>query len=222
MLDPWAIKTVNRPLKAFAHLLKKKDIKPDQVTIAGLALGLVAFFLLWMNGYKTALFFILLNRIMDGLDGALAGLTQKTDAGGFLDICLDFIFYSGVVAGFALADPGKNAICAVFLILSFVGTGTSFLAFAVMAQKHNLKSLAYPHKSMYYIGGLTEGTETILFFIIICIFPGHFPVLAFFFAGLCAVTTITRLSAGYTTLKDVAKNKEKMVFNQGMNNADNP
>ena len=158
MLDPWAIKTVNRPLKAFAHLLKKKDIKPDQVTIAG----------------------------------------------------------------FALADPGKNAICAVFLILSFVGTGTSFLAFAVMAQKHNLKSLAYPHKSMYYIGGLTEGTETILFFIIICIFPGHFPVLAFFFAGLCAVTTITRLSAGYTTLKDVAKNKEKMVFNQGMNNADNP
>jgi len=221
MLDPWAIKLVDAPLKACARILEKKNIKPDQVTIAGFGIGLLAFFALWMNGYKTALFFIVLNRFMDGLDGALARLTARTDAGGFLDICLDFIFYSAVVAGFALSNPQNNAIPAVLLLLSFVGTGTSFLAFAVMAQKHDLKSVAYPHKALYYIEGLTEGTETILFLVIICMFPGHFPFFAFLFSFLCFITTITRVLSGYATLKEVAKNKEKMVFNQGMNNGNN-
>ncbi|MBU0463936.1 MAG: CDP-alcohol phosphatidyltransferase family protein [Proteobacteria bacterium] len=212
MLDPWAIKLVTPPLKACALILKKMDVKPDQVTITGFGIGLLAFFSLWMNWYIMALFFIILNRIMDGLDGALARLTEHTDAGGFLDICLDFIFYSAVVAGFALADQQNNALAAVVLLFCFVGTGTSFLAFAVMAQKHDLKSMTYPHKTMYYIGGLTEGTETILFFVIICIFPDHFPFFAFLFAFLCLITTITRVLSGYATLKEVAKNKGKMVF----------
>ena len=222
MLDPWAIKLVNAPLKACARILKTKDIKPDQVTMAGFGLGLLSFFMVWVTWYKTALFFIVLNRIMDGLDGALARQTGKTDAGGFLDICMDFIFYSGIVAGFALADPQNNAIGAVLLLLSFVGTGTSFLAFAIMAQKHDLNSVAYPHKAMYYIGGLTEGTETIIFFAIICIFPSHFPFFAFSFSFLCFITTITRVLSGYATLKKVAKNKEKMVFKQSTNIGNNP
>ena len=207
MLDPWAIKLVSPPLKAFALILKKMDVKPDQVTITGFGIGLLAFFALWMSWYKIALFFIILNRIMDGLDGALSRLTAQTDAGGFLDICLDFIFYSAVVAGFALSDPQNNALAAVILLLGFVGTGTSFLAFAIMAQKHDLNSVAYPHKAMYYIGGLTEGSETIIFFAIICIFPDHFPFLAFCFAFLCILTTITRILSGYATLKEVANNK---------------
>ncbi|MBT7262072.1 MAG: CDP-alcohol phosphatidyltransferase family protein [Desulfobacula sp.] len=212
MLDPWAIKLFDSPLKTCAHILKKRDIKPDQVTIAGFGIGLLAFFTLWMNWYIVTLIFIILNRIMDGLDGALARMTEQTDAGGFLDICLDFIFYSAVVAGFAISDPQNNALAAVFLLFGFMGTGTSFLAFAVMAQKHDLKSVAYPHKAMYYIGGLTEGTETIIFFVIICIFPGLFPFLGFLFAFLCIITTITRILSGYTRLKQVAQNKKKMVF----------
>ncbi len=212
MLDPWAIKLFNSPLNTCAQMLKKKGIKPDQVTIAGFGIGLLAFFTLWMNWYIVTLIFIILNRIMDGLDGALARLTEQTDAGGFLDICLDFVFYSAVVAGFALSDPQNNALAAVFLLFGFMGTGTSFLAFAVMAQKHDLKSVAYPHKVMYYIGGLTEGTETIIFFIIICIFPDLFPFFGFLFAFLCIITTITRVLSGYAILKQVAQNKKKMVF----------
>jgi phosphatidylglycerophosphate synthase len=213
MLDLWAIKVVESPLNICARLLKKKNVKPDQITITGFSLGLVAFFALWMGAYKLALVFIILNRIMDGLDGALARLTIKTDAGGFLDICLDFIFYSAVVAGFALVDPVKNALPAVVLLFGFVGTGTSFLAFAIMASKHDLSNKAYPHKALYYMGGLTEGTETIIFFIIICVFPYHFPFFAFCFAFLCLVTTIARIFSGYTRLKDISKNKS--FKNQG-------
>ncbi len=212
MLDPWAIKLMNSPLKACAQILKTKDVKPDQVTISGFGMGLLAFLALCMNWYIMALFFILVNRIMDGLDGALARLTETTDAGGFLDICLDFIFYSAVVAGFALSDPQNNALAAAFLLFGFVGTGTSFLSFAVMARKHGLKSPAYPHKALYYIGGLTEGTETILFFVIICIFSDHFPVFAYLFAFLCLITTITRVLSGYATLKEVEKNNTKMIL----------
>jgi phosphatidylglycerophosphate synthase len=206
MLDPWAIRFVEFPLNTCARLFEKKNVKPDQITITGFGLGLAAFFLIWMNFYKTALIFIVLNRIMDGLDGALARLTVKTDAGGFLDICLDFIFYSAVVAGFALADPLNNALPAVVLLFGFVGTGTSFLAFAIMAAKHDLQNKAYPHKALYYMGGLTEGTETIIFFIIICIFPNQFPFFAFCFAFLCLVTTMTRVVSGYAILKGITKN----------------
>ena len=201
MLDPWAIAVLRSPLTAGARWLEKKKIKPDQVTLAGFGLGMLAFFAVWMNAYRTGLVLILLNRIMDGLDGALARQTVKTDAGGFLDICLDFIFYSGVVAGFALARPQHNAVFAVILLLSFMGTGTSFLAFAALAQKHDLKSVIYPHKAMYYMGGLTEGTETLVFFVLVCLFPASFPLFAGVFSFLCLVTTVTRIFSGYTTLK---------------------
>jgi len=205
MLDPWTIKLVQSPLNFFARKLKKKGVKPDHITMAGFIIGLFSFFALWMCLYKTALSLILLNRFMDGLDGSLARQTKKTDAGGFLDICLDFLFYSLVPAGFALADPNNNAIAALFLIFSFVGTGTSFLAFAVMAQKYKLNNISYPHKAMYYMGGLTEGTETILFFTLFCIFPQNFASLAYLFAGLCLITAITRIWSGYSNLKNIEK-----------------
>ena len=60
-----------------------------------------------------------------------------------------------------------------------------------------MKSTAYPAKSFYYLGGLTEGTETIACFLAMCIWPQHFAVIAYVYAGLCALTTITRLVAGW-------------------------
>ncbi|WP_435891264.1 CDP-alcohol phosphatidyltransferase family protein, partial [Klebsiella pneumoniae] len=41
--------------------------------------------------------------LLDGLDGALARRRGLTDAGGFLDIALDFLFYALVPFGFILA-----------------------------------------------------------------------------------------------------------------------
>lgn len=202
MLDVFAVKIIKSPLNSMAMILKNLNVKPDQVTIVGFGFGLVSFIFLWLGWYKLGLVFILVNRVMDGLDGALARITEKTDAGGFLDICLDFIFYSLVIVGFALSNPQINGLPASVLIFSYIGTGSSFLAFAVMAQKYNLKSVKYPHKSIYYIGGLTEGTETIILLVLICLFPAKFPILAYGFAFLCFITTTTRIVAGYTTLKE--------------------
>lgn len=89
-----------------------------------------------------------------------------------------------------------------FLIFAFIGTGSSFLSFAVMASKRNIESPGYKQKSLYYIGGLMEGTETIACFVLFCLFPEQFATIAWIFGSLCWVTTMTRIWAGYQTLKD--------------------
>jgi hypothetical protein len=103
--------------------------------------------------------------------------------------------------GFALADPAQNALPAAFLIASFVGTGASFLAFATLAEKHSVVSPDFEYKSLYYLNGLAEGTETILCFILMCLFATHFAQIAWVFALLCLITAANRVVFGYRTLR---------------------
>ncbi|WP_299728188.1 CDP-alcohol phosphatidyltransferase family protein [uncultured Endozoicomonas sp.] len=200
MFDKWTAPLVQIPLKQIALKADTFGITPNQVTVAGFCMGMLAIPLLAMNAYSLALIAIVINRILDGLDGALARLNQPTDAGGFLDITLDFIFYSGIVVGFALADPTNNALAASVLIFSFMGTGSSFLAFAIMAEKHQLTEPHFKHKSLYYLGGLAEGTETILLFVLFCLFPHYFSILAYSFAAICFLTTFLRIIGGYKSI----------------------
>ena len=140
---------------------------------------------------------MLLSRLMDGLDGAVARASTPSDRGGFLDITLDFIFYGAVPLAFAIADPFRNALPAAVVLMSFYANGTVFLAYAIMAEKRGLSTMAQGHKSLYYLSGLAEGTETILFFLLCCLFPDAFRWLALVFAGVCFVSTAARLIAGW-------------------------
>lgn len=188
-------------LNRVAAAVDRPGITPDRLTLLGFALGALALPLLALGHYTAALVAILLNRLLDGLDGALARRRGLTDAGGFLDIALDFLFYALVPFGFALAAPVDNALAAGWLLFAFIGTGSSFLAFAALASRHNIENPGYAHKSFYYIGGLTEGTETILLFVLCCLFPTHFALFAWAFGALCWLTTTTRIWSGYQTLK---------------------
>lgn len=201
MLDRWTLGWIKPLTHKVALGLKRLHIVPDQVTFVGFLVGMGAIPALWYQQYYLAAGLVVLNRIFDGLDGALARITESTDAGGYLDITLDFLFYSGVVWGFALADPEKNALAAATLIFSFVGTGSSFLAFAILAVKRKIDSIIYPQKSFYYLGGLTEGTETIVALLAFCLFPTYFPLLAYIFSGFCWITIVTRIFGGFYTLK---------------------
>ncbi len=203
MLDRFAIPVIKKPLALIASLPDKLGITANQITVAGFVIGLGALPAVATGNYLLGLLFITLNRIFDGIDGAVARRQGITDCGGFLDITLDFIFYSMVPFAFALAIPEENAVAAAFLIFSFMGTGSSFLSFAIMASKHSIDNPVYQNKSLYYMGGLTEGTETIACFVLMCLFPMHFTTIAFVFGGLCWLTTATRIWAGYQTLKSV-------------------
>ncbi|AXB31165.1 CDP-alcohol phosphatidyltransferase family protein [Vibrio campbellii] len=201
MLDNLSIKIIKWPLAQSAKLIDKCGVTANQTTLFGFALGCFALPALVAEQYTLALAFILLNRICDGLDGALARIQGITDAGGFLDISLDFLFYSLIPFGFVLANPEQNAVAGAFLIFSFIGTGSSFLAFAIMAGKRSIDNPVYKHKSLYYMSGLTEGTETIGCFVLFCLFPQHFAVIAYIFGAACWFTTFTRIYSGFQTLK---------------------
>ena len=184
MLDRHLHPRLKPVLNAAAGLLDRPAISPDGLTLFGFAIGVLALPFLALGWYPAALAAIVLNRLLDGLDGALARRRGLTDAGGFLDISLDFLFYALVPSGFILADPAHNALAGGWLLFAFIGTGSSFLAFAALAAKHQIDNPGYAHKSFYYLGGLTEGTETIALFVLSCLFPASFAWLAWMFAVL--------------------------------------
>ena len=174
----------------------------DQVSIAGFVLGALAVPALGFRLYGLALVLLVLNRLADGLDGAMARINGATDRGAFLDIALDFVFYALFPLGFAFADPSANALAAAVLIASFVGTGSSFLAFASVAARRGLTAANYPNKGIYYLGGLTEGFETIAVFVAMVLFPAWFALLAYGYAAACCLTTVLRWRMGWQAFSD--------------------
>lgn len=201
MLDARLRRLIDPPLDRLSRPLAKAGWSANLVTGVGFAIGLGAMAAIACQRYGLGLGLLLLNRLLDGLDGALARRRGISDLGGFLDIVADFIVYAGVPMAFALADPAVNALPAAFLIFSFIGTATSFLAFAIMAAKRGISTELRGKKSLYYLGGLTEGTETIVVFVLACLWPGWFAPIAWLFGALCWLTTATRVVAACQTLR---------------------
>ncbi len=199
MLDRAATRLISPAIQRLARQLVHIGLSANQLTLTGFAIGMLAAALVAVQWYAPAIVAILASRLCDALDGAMARETRVTDAGGFLDIALDFIFYAAIPLGFAIADPARNALAAAALLAAFVGTMASFLAFAVLAAKRGLNNLAYPDKSFYFLGGLTEATETLAFFVAMCLWPQHFAWLAYGFSAMCVLTTGTRIWWGWKT-----------------------
>jgi phosphatidylglycerophosphate synthase len=197
MFDRQALALLQPLMDAFAKRIQLIGLSANQMSFIGFGFGMVAAAMIAAGNVQWAVVPLLVNRLCDGLDGALARLEGPTDRGGFLDITLDFLFYAGIPLAFAFCDPAGNALAAATLLAAFIGTGISFLAYAVMAEKRGDKSTAYPTKSFYYLGGLTEGTETITCLVAMCLWPQFFAVLAYIYAAMCCLTTATRMAAGW-------------------------
>jgi phosphatidylglycerophosphate synthase len=201
MFDRMALRLLAPTLGALARGLVRAGVGADTVTLTGFGLGLAAAGAIAVQQPLWGLALLLASRLCDGLDGAVARLTRPTDRGAFLDITLDFLFYATIPLAFAVADPAANGLAAAVLLAAFVGTGSSFLAFAVLAERRGLQSADYPRKGLYYLGGLTEATETLACFALMCLFPQRFALWAYGFAALCALTTLTRLMVGWKVLR---------------------
>jgi phosphatidylglycerophosphate synthase len=203
MLDRVALALLTPALRGLARRIARAGIGADAVTLAGFAAGMAGALAIALEHPLAGLGLMLASRTLDGLDGAVARLGTPTDRGAFLDIALDFLFYASIPLAFAIADPAANALAAAALLAAFVGTGSSFLAFAILAERRGIANPRLPSKGFYYLGGLTEATETLSCFVLMCLWPGLFAVWAFGFAGLCVVTIVTRLWAGWRVLGDV-------------------
>jgi phosphatidylglycerophosphate synthase len=210
VLDGLIRKAMDPVLDRIGDALARGGLRANGITVAGFLVGAAAWTALALAAYPLALVLIIANRVADGLDGAVARRLGPTDLGGYLDIVLDFLFYSGVPFFFAVGKP-EFALPAAFLVFSFVGTGCSFLAFAVIAAKRGITTQARGRKSIYYLGGLTEGTETLALFVAICLLPDWFAVLAWSFGSLCWITTVGRIVVALAAFYGQERSNAKAV-----------
>lgn len=201
MLDKYVVPVLKKPLQQCAKLVAATGVTASQVTVLGFVFGLCAIVAIGFEAYGWGLLFLCLNRLADGIDGELARLSAPTDAGAYLDITLDFVFYAMFPLGFAIANPADNALPAAILITSFVGTGASFLAFSDLAHQSGMAHPEFAYKGLYYLDGLAEGTETVVCFALMCLFPSHFVLISLIFAAVCVLTAINRIVFGYISLK---------------------
>ncbi len=203
MFDAFFVRRLKSPLAFAVKPLDAAGIKATQVTLIGAVIGLAAAILIAADALLLGGLLFLMNRLFDGLDGALAQQQGPTEQGAFLDITLDFLMYSAIPFAFAVRDPDV-ALAAAFLLFSFVGTGSTFLAFSIFAARHGLKNESLKDKSIYYLQGLTEGFETTLVLTLMCLFPQWFEWLAWGFGALCFMTTGSRIVEGNRVLRGIS------------------
>lgn len=196
MLDRLLRPIVDPPLNMLGAGLARAGLSANHVTIAGALTGLAAGAAAYAGVFLLCLGLVMLNRLLDGLDGAVARATRRSDLGGYLDIVGDYVFYIAVPVGFGFHDP-SNLPAALTLTASFTLTAVTFLAFAAIAAERGEQTQTYGPKSFFYSVGLAEGSETILAFTAMCLLPAQFPLIAFVFAALCGLTVVQRSLLAY-------------------------
>ncbi|MGH6631778.1 MAG: CDP-alcohol phosphatidyltransferase family protein [Sphingopyxis sp.] len=191
MFDARLRPLIEPPLDAMGRALAARGISANLLTLTGLGLGLAAAVAIGCGAYGWGLILVALNRLLDGLDGAVARAAGPTELGGYLDILADFVFYASVPVGFGFA-ASENLPYALVLVATFVLSGVSFLAFAAIAAQRGNVTRPQGSKAFLYSTGIAEGAETIVAFVVMCILPAAFPMIATGFAILCIMTVFQR------------------------------
>lgn len=203
MLDAVARRVLAPPLDRAAEVLDRRGVSPTVVTGAGFVAGIGACGSAATQHWGLALTLWLLNRLLDGLDGPVARRRGATDVGGFLDLVSDFTIYGGFVVAVAVAVPDARLACLALLGAYYV-SGTAFLALSSILERRTRRGhdadVANDGRTLRFIGGLAEGTETIVVYALICLLPAHAAVIAWIFAGLVVITAIQRIAFGARVL----------------------
>jgi len=204
--------SVCKAFDAVGKSLHETGISANSVTVAGFIIGLLAINFLAMNMYGYALICILFNRACDALDGAIARYAGKTDFGVFLDASLDYMFYAGVIFGFALANPSQNAVAATFLMFGFAAAAATLLSYAVVAYRNNAQQQR-PEigRSPFYLGGIAQGSETLIALIILCLVPGLFMPIAIILGCLSLVKAFSVIVTAYYNFIIAPRKKSQTV-----------
>lgn len=208
MFDSALRPLIDPALNQMGRAMAKRGLSANGVTLAGLGLGLASAAMIALGWTGWGLALLLVSRLADGLDGAVARATHKTDFGGYLDITCDFLFYGAIPLAFVILDPAANAIAGAYLLTSFYFNGATFLGYAILAEKHGLETTTRGTKSLYFTGGLLEGAETIGFFVLLCLAPSIFGPAAYVFGTLCFITATSRILLARAVFGAIPTSKE--------------
>lgn len=205
MLDARARRAISPSLDRVGAVLADAGVPPLALTGAGFLAGLGACLAVTRHAWTLALVLWLANRLLDGLDGPVARRTGPTDLGGFLDVVADFTVYAGFVVAVAVAVPDAR-LAALVLLTCYYVSGTAFLALSSLLERRGLPagesvSGATDRRSLRFVGGLAEGTETVIVYVLICLLPAHAALIAWLFAAAVAVTAVQRVVLGVHLLR---------------------
>ncbi len=212
MLDPVARRVLDPAVSAMARMVDRPPVSPDRLTLLGLVTGLGSAAAAAGQLWWWALALWLFSRAMDGLDGPLArrrraahlhdpGKPPASEAGGFLDITADFTVYGATVVGVAIGATAQyDAHWLPFLavLLAYYVNGTAFLAFSSIAERTGRQRT--DGRSLSFLGGLAEGTETIAVHSLWLVLPAHAGSIATVWAAVVALSAAQRVVAGYRDL----------------------
>ncbi len=197
MIDTAVRRRITPAVDGVAAVLDRLGVGPGAVTATGLAVGVGACVAAALSAWGLALVLWLLNRALDGVDGALARRRGPTDLGGMLDFLADFVVYGGFVLGVAVAVPDARVACSALLV-AYLLNNVALLSFASLVEKRRLDF--GDERSLRFTAGLTEGTETIVAYCVFCLVPAHADIVAWVFTGLVGVTVIQRVALAVRTL----------------------
>jgi phosphatidylglycerophosphate synthase len=200
MFDVALRKWIDPALNSAASRIARTGISANALTIIGAGAAVIIGSTIANGAFVTAIILITINRLLDGLDGAVARVNGQTAFGGYLDSLADYIFYLAVPIGFAFYNA-DNQLPALLLTASFTLTAVSFLAFAAIASQNPDIRNDHGPKAFLYTTGLMEGGETIAFFILMAIWPAYFAGIASLFTALCLITIVQRLWMAYHQLR---------------------
>jgi len=210
MLDARARRILAGPLDSVARRLDRPGITPNGITVVGLVVGLAAAGAAGQAWWWIALVLWLGSRLLDGLDGPLARRRGTADggAGGFLDIMADFAVYGAFVVGVGIGT-GQSLLPFLVVLLAYYLNGSAFLAFSSIAERTGKR--IDDGRSLSFLGGLAEGTETIVVHSLWCIVPAYASGIAWVWALVVLVSAIQRIVGGYLTLRVPARAQSPRV-----------
>lgn len=207
MFDTAVRRALAPPLDRVAIRLDRLGIAPGVLTAAGFLTGLGAVAAASASWWRLALVLWLLNRAFDGLDGPVARRRGATDLGGFLDIVADFTVYGGFVVAVGYAIPSAR-VSALLLLGAYYLSGTAFLALSSILEKRGASPGSSPRgdgRSLRFVGGLAEGTETVLVYVLICLLPAHAALILGIFAAAVFVTAAQRVLTAVRALQEPSR-----------------
>ena len=170
---------------------------PDALTWLGLPFGIAAAGAAWQGLYGWAFCLFAINRVLDGLDGAVARMQgRQSDFGGLLDIILDFVAYAVVAIGLAVGRPAAEGVLvpALFMMAGFYVNAAAWMYLSAILEKRSAGAAASGEPtSVTMPPGLIGGTESMAAYAVFLLFPGHLRMAFGAFGLLVAVTAIQRM-----------------------------
>ncbi len=176
-------------------------VSPSALTLIGLAFGIGSAVAASHQQWVLALAAFAMNRLLDGLDGAVArSRGQVSDVGAYLDMMTDAVVYVSIPLGLAIGhDRNEVWVATAVLLGTFMINMISWSHLSALLERRGAGAATTGElTSVTMPPGLIEGTETVLAFGLFMIMPG------WIIGSMVAMAVAVAAGAGVRTVQGVA------------------